>query len=66
MSIVVVLDPKYNMQLINLCFPIMYHLPPAGDRLGVGDHIDNMLTVLKKLFEAYVSAHTASILQKTA
>jgi hypothetical protein len=66
MSIVAVLDPRYKMKLINFCFPIMYPLPPTVDRPGAGYYIKNVLTVLKELFEAYVSAHTASILQETA
>ena len=65
MSIAAVLDPKYKMKLINFCFPIIYHLPPTVDRLGAGYYIENVLTVLKELFKAYVSAHTAFILQET-
>jgi hypothetical protein len=66
MSIVVVLDPRYKMKLINFCFPIMYQLTPTVDGLGVSYYMENVLTVLKKLFEAYVPAHTASILQEIA
>jgi hypothetical protein len=66
MSIAAVLDPRYKMKLINFCFPIMYPLPPTVDRPGVSYYIENVLTVLKELFEAYVSAHTASILQEAA
>jgi hypothetical protein len=65
-SIAAVLDPRYKMKLINFYFPIMYPLPPTDDRPSAGDHIDNVLTVLKELFEAYVSVHTASILQEIA
>jgi hypothetical protein len=60
MSIAAVLDPRYKMKLINFCFPIIYPLSQACD------HIENVLAVLKKLFESYVSAHKAFILQKTA
>jgi hypothetical protein len=62
MSIAIVLDPRYKMKLINLCFPIMYPLPPIVDRLGASYYIENVLIVLKELFEAYISAHTTSIL----
>jgi hypothetical protein len=62
MSIAVVLDPRYKMKLINFCFLIMYHLPTTIDRPGAGYYIENVSTFLKELFEAYVSAHTASIL----
>jgi hypothetical protein len=61
-SITVVLDPRYKMKLMNFCFPIMYPLPPTVDRPGANYHIENVLTVLKGLFEAYVSTHTTSIL----
>ncbi|XP_059451086.1 zinc finger BED domain-containing protein RICESLEEPER 2-like [Corylus avellana] len=60
MSIAAVLDPRYKMKLINFCFPIIYPLTEAGDR------IKNVLAVLKELFESYVSAHMACILQETA
>ncbi|XP_059436160.1 zinc finger BED domain-containing protein RICESLEEPER 2-like [Corylus avellana] len=60
MSIAAVLDPRYKMKLINFCFPIIYPLTEACS------HIKNVLAVLKELFEAYVSAHTACILQETA
>ena len=43
----------------------MYPLPPTVDRPDAGYYIENVLTILKELFEAYVSAHTTSILQKT-
>jgi hypothetical protein len=66
MSIAAVLDPRYKMKLINFCFPIMYPLPPTIDRPGAGYYIENVLTILNELFEAYVSAHTASILQEIA
>jgi hypothetical protein len=66
MSIAAVLDPRYKMKLIKFCFPIIYPLPPTVDRLGAGYYIENVLTVLKELFEAYVSAHTAYVLQETA
>ncbi|XP_059462188.1 zinc finger BED domain-containing protein RICESLEEPER 2-like [Corylus avellana] len=59
MSIAAVLDPRYKMKLINLCFPITYPLTEAGNR------INDVLAVLKELFESYVSAHTACILQET-
>jgi hypothetical protein len=62
MSIAVVLDPRYKMKLINFCFPIMYPLPPTVDRPGAGYYIENVLTFLKELFEAYIFAHTTSIL----
>jgi hypothetical protein len=60
MSIAAVLDPRYKMKLINLCFPIIY---PSDKH---GDYIENVLTVLKELFESCVSAHKAFILQETA
>ena len=66
MSIAAILDPRYKMKLINFCFLIMYPLHSTVDRLGAGYHIEYVLTVLKKLFEAYIFAHTASILQETA
>ncbi|XP_059428518.1 zinc finger BED domain-containing protein RICESLEEPER 2-like [Corylus avellana] len=60
MSIAAVLDPRYKMKLINFCFPIIYPLTEACC------HINNVLAVLKELFESYVYAHTACILQETA
>ncbi|XP_059429114.1 zinc finger BED domain-containing protein RICESLEEPER 2-like [Corylus avellana] len=60
MSIAAVLDPRYKMKLINFCFSIIYPLTEACS------HINNVLAVLKELFESYVSAHTACILQETA
>jgi hypothetical protein len=60
MSIAVVLDPRYKMQLISFCFPIIYPLSQACD------HIDNVLAILKKLFELYVSTHKTFILQEIA
>jgi hypothetical protein len=60
MSITAILDPKYKMKLINFCFPIIYPLSKTRD------YIDNVLAVLKELFESYVSAHMAFILHETA
>ena len=60
MSRAIVLDPRYKMKLINFYFPIIYPLSKARD------HIDNVLVVLKVLFESYVSAHKAFILEETA
>ena len=60
MSIATILDLRYKIKLINFCFPVMYPLFVACN------HIDNVLAVLKELFESYVSTHTACILQETA
>jgi hypothetical protein len=66
MSIATVLDLRYKMKLINFYFPIIYPLPPTVDRPNASYHIENVLTVLKELFKAYVSAYMVSILQETA
>jgi hypothetical protein len=60
MSIASILDSRYKMKLINLCFPIIYPLDKDDD------HIENVLTALKELFESYVSAHKVYILQETS
>jgi hypothetical protein len=59
MSISIVLDPRYKMKLVNFCFSIMHPLSAARN------HINNVLAVLKELFESYVFAHMTCILQET-
>ncbi|XP_059454944.1 zinc finger BED domain-containing protein RICESLEEPER 2-like [Corylus avellana] len=58
MVLAAVLDPRYKMKLIRFCFPIIYPLDTKGD------NIKAVLSTLKELFEVYVAAHNASIIQQ--
>ncbi|XP_059429198.1 zinc finger BED domain-containing protein RICESLEEPER 2-like [Corylus avellana] len=58
MALAAVLDPRYKMKLIRFCFPIIYPLDVGGD------NIKAVLNTLKELFEVYVAAHNASIIQQ--
>jgi hypothetical protein len=49
MAIVVVLDPRYKMKLINFYFPLIYPEPEASM------HIDNMMSLFGELYEVYMS-----------
>ncbi|XP_059431553.1 zinc finger BED domain-containing protein RICESLEEPER 2-like [Corylus avellana] len=60
MTLAAVLDPRYKMKLIRFCFPIIYPLDVRGD------NIKAVLNTLKELFEVYVAAHNASIIQQQA
>jgi hypothetical protein len=60
MSIVVVLDPRYKMKLINFCFPLIY---PDSE---YAQYIQNVMAVLHELFEVYVTAHNYSVLKQSA
>ncbi|XP_059436467.1 zinc finger BED domain-containing protein RICESLEEPER 2-like [Corylus avellana] len=60
MALAAVLDPRYKMKLIRFCFPIIYPLDVCGD------NIKAVLNTLKELFEVYVAAHNASIIQQQA
>jgi hypothetical protein len=60
MSIVVVLDPRYKMKLINFCFLLIY------PEFESSQHIENVLAVLHELFEVYVTAHDSSVLKQSA
>jgi hypothetical protein len=57
MALAAVLDPRYKINLINFCFPIIYPLDVKGNR------IKGVLSVLKELYEVYVTAHNSFILQ---
>jgi hypothetical protein len=57
MALAAVLDPIYKMKLISFCFPIIYPLDVEGNR------IKGVLSVLKELYEVYVTAYNSSIFQ---
>ncbi|XP_059429102.1 zinc finger BED domain-containing protein RICESLEEPER 2-like [Corylus avellana] len=59
MSLAAIFDPRYNIKLINLFFPIIY---PGAE---ASTHIHNVLTIPQELFELYVYTHNAFILQET-
>jgi hypothetical protein len=58
MALAAVLDPRYKMKSIGLCFPIIYPLDVEGNG------IKGVLRVLQELYEVYVAAHNSSILQQ--
>jgi hypothetical protein len=60
MALAAVLDPRYKMKLISLCFPIIYPLDVEGNG------IKGVVRVLQELYEVYVIAHNSSILQQQA
>ncbi|XP_059429199.1 zinc finger BED domain-containing protein RICESLEEPER 2-like [Corylus avellana] len=60
MALATVLDPRYKMKLIRFCFPIIYPLDVTGD------YIKGVLNTLEELYEVYVAAHNASIIQQQA
>jgi hypothetical protein len=55
-----VLDLRYKMKLIRLCFPIIYSFDTTAER------IKGVLNVLKELYEVYVATHNSSIIQQQA
>jgi hypothetical protein len=51
MALAAVLDPRYKMNLINFCFPLIYLEP------------NNVWSILHEFYEVYVSVHNSFILQ---
>jgi hypothetical protein len=58
MSLPIVLDPRYKMKLTSFYFSIIYPFD------AIGDHISDVLNILKELYKVYVAAHNSSIIQQ--
>lgn len=59
MSLTAVLNPRFKMKLVNLCFPLIYQEDEAQMR------IDTVLAALCEYYEVYLAAHNSSILRQT-